>query len=62
MATTLKFSLDEDFINGETRQVEFSTTLDGDGIASYVDAFRSALLGFGFHENSVNRYLIRADK
>lgn len=41
----------------EARTVSISTTLDSDHCASYVDAFRAALLGFGFPEKVADRYL-----
>ena len=39
------------------RQVSFATTLESDACADYVEAFRSALLGFGFSPAVVETYL-----
>lgn len=38
------------------RQVSFATTLGSDKCADYVEAFRSALLSFGFSPATVETY------
>lgn len=50
----LKFELDETLCN---RQVEFSTTLTGEHISHYVEAFIAFLRATGFAEDSIKEYI-----
>ena len=48
--TTLSFTLDDGF---NDRVVEFKTTLGGDHIDNYYEAFESFLLAVGFVQESI---------
>lgn len=52
MNNTIAFILDDDF---NKRKVEFKTTLGGDSIDAYYEAFESFLLAVGFVQNSIDR-------
>jgi len=51
---TIKFTLDDQF---NERVVKFSTTLDGENIGHYVEAFAAFLLACGFDHETVNNRL-----
>lgn len=50
--STLSFTLNDDF---NDRVVEFKTTLDGDHIDNYYEAFEAFLLAVGFAQESISR-------
>ena len=50
--STIKFVLDDDF---NQRTVEFKTTLGGDSIDHYYEAFEAFLLAVGFVKDTIDR-------
>lgn len=52
--TTLKFKCND---TPNNRVVEYKTTLAGENIQHYVDAFRAFLLALEFHKDAIDRHL-----
>ena len=52
MNNTIAFILDDDL---NQRTVEFKTTLGGDSIDHYYEAFEAFLLAVGFVQDSIDR-------
>ena len=50
--STIKFVFHDTF---NDRRVKFNTTLNGDGLDAFYEAFESFLLGVGFVQDSINR-------